>query len=76
MELIRLSQLIQYYDSQGDPIDRIQIVSGEHELEDADEMTIDSEFLKPFMNWIVTELMCVMSYRDQMPVLRVAIKAA
>ena len=74
MDKIRLWQLLQYYDMNESPGNRIQVVSLDHEWGDADELFVDSEILEPFYDYIVADLRCEKSFIDGSPVLRVSLK--
>ena len=73
MNKITLSELLQYYDKETEPVDRIQIVTGGHDWDSPDEFNIDSELLEPFADYIVTDMCCEESFRKS-PVIRVSIK--
>ena len=63
------------YDISEHPTDRIQVVTSDHDWNEAEEVFADSELLEPFYNYIVTDMSCERSYADGGPVLRIALKA-
>ena len=69
---VTLEQITQYYDEESN--DQIQIVLGNAEWDDAYELPVNSELLKPFLNYIVTDMRCEESYLNKKPVLRVALE--
>lgn len=71
MRNITLEELLQYYD---DETDLIQIVLTGHDWDDAYELMVSSELLKPFVRYIVTDMRCEESYMNKTPVLRVGIE--
>lgn len=73
MEKISLAQLLRYYELEGYP-EWIQIVSGNQDWDNADEMSFDSVLLKPFSEWKVQYLKTEKSYRSGKPIIRVSIR--
>lgn len=71
---MNLARLLLYYDWKQDPIDRIQIVTGDHDWDEADEINVDSELLTPFYDWEITDMRCELSFIDKSPVLRALIE--
>ena len=76
MNKITLGQLLQYYDLDQNPVDRIQIVSPEHNWKDADELSVDSILLKEFCDWNVIHMGIEKTFADSEPALRVLIEPA
>lgn len=70
---IRLKDLIQYYDMDGEYADSIQIVMEGCDWDEAYELMVDSDLLKPYMEYVVTDMRIEESCR-RVPVLRVGIK--
>ena len=73
MQQITLRQLIQYYDREDEPADRLQIVT-DQEWDSADELAADSALLVPFLDWTVADLRCEKSFSGGEPVIRVSIR--
>ena len=69
-----LASLLLYYDWKQEPIDRIQIVTPDHDWNDADEVKVNSDLLSPFLEWEITDLRCEYSFIDRTPILRVLIQ--
>ena len=69
MKRITFGQLLQY----SDPVDRVQVVSGEQDWEEADELNVKSELLKPFSDYVV-QFMRLEKTVGGNPVIRVAIE--
>ena len=69
-----LASLLLYYDWKQEPIDRIQIVTPDHDWNDADEVNVNSDLLSPFLEWEITDLRCEYSFIDRTPILRVLIQ--
>lgn len=67
---IQLADLIQYYDQEDD---KIQIVFSGHEWDDSYEMFVNSELLKPYTGYTITDMRIERSCTGD-PVIRVAIK--
>ena len=74
MEKIILKQLLQYYDLSLEPADRIQIVTDGQDWDDADELSVNSDLLKPFSDWTVADMSCEKAFSDERPIIRVSIK--
>ncbi len=70
MKKLVLAELLQYFDED----ELIQIVTDGHDWEDAYELCVDSDLLKPFRGYIVLAMRSEESYRDKSPVLRVLIE--
>lgn len=68
---ITLEQLLQYFDCSEDHIDRIQVVTGGNDWDNADELAVNSELLTPFLKRIVSNMSCEKSFRNNDHVLRV-----
>ena len=73
MKKVTLSQILQYLVI-GEDRGLIQIVTKEHDWDDAYELTADCELLKPFYGYTVTDMSCEQSYMDGNPVIRVGIE--
>lgn len=73
MQKITFGQLLQYYDPEQVPADRIQIVFPGNNWECADEIETNAKILDYFRQWIVSNIGCEESFRDNKPVLRVSI---
>ena len=73
MGKITLAQILQYLTFDDDR-GLIQIVMSDHDWDDAYELTADCELLKPFYNYIVTDMSCELSFMDGDPVIRVGIE--
>ena len=71
---MNLAKVLLYYDMEQEPMDRIQVVTGGRDWDDADELLVDSELLIPFLSWEVTEMRGEHSFIDGSPVIRVAIE--
>lgn len=69
MKRITFGQLLQY----SDPVDRVQVVSGDQDWEEADELNVKSELLKPFGNYVVLFMRLEETVSGK-PVIRVAIE--
>ena len=72
-KIITLENVLQYYEMDSDPVDRIQIVTNNQNWENAGELYVDSELLNPFRSFTVTDMRCEESRFDRKPVLRVLI---
>ena len=69
---ISLSQLLELYDMEEIPVDRVQIVMPDRDWDDPDELSVNSDLLITVRDWSVTELRsCKTSSGD--PILRVGI---
>lgn len=75
MDKITLEQLLQYFEMEDDPVDKVQIVTENQEWDYADELYGNSELLKPFRNWIITDIRCEESYESKKPILRIVIQS-
>lgn len=73
MMKLRLDQILQYYDMEDDPADRIQIVMPDQDWDNPDELSVNSDLLIVVKEWTVTDMRCVDANSDGFPVLRVAI---
>lgn len=71
MKKVTLSQILQYLADETP----IQVVMYGQEWEKAEEFTADSEFLKPFYNYVVMDMGSEESWTDGSPTIRVSIKA-
>ena len=69
---ITLGQLLQYYDADEEPAERIQIVTGSQDWDCADEIAVNSDLLASFANWVITDMRCETDH-DGKPIIRVAI---
>lgn len=74
MKKITLGQLLQYADPQTEPEIDIQIVAPEDNWDCAVQLWVGSSLLKPFMDYIVTEIGYEENYFTKDPLIRVAIK--
>ena len=74
MYKITLGQLLQYFDDEQTPAERIQIVTGDHDWDEADELFVDSELITPFIDWTVESMFFEKSFYDGKPLIRVAIE--
>ena len=73
MDRIKLSQLIQYYDQDGEKKGRIQIVINQ-EWDQADEVSIHSSLLDSVMDYFITDISIEGSYRNCVPIIRIGIE--
>ena len=69
---ITLAQLLQYYDMEDDPVDRIQIVMPDQDWDDAADLPVDSELLIAVSNFTVVDMQCLYT-SDNKPVIRVGL---
>lgn len=74
MDKITLAQLLQYFEMEDEPVEKIQIVSAGQEWDYADELYGNSELLHPFRNCIITDISCEESYDHKNPIIRVGIR--
>lgn len=71
MDKITLNQLLQYFDTDAN---RIQIVPRDHYWDSADELSMDSELLEPFKDWLITYISYELAFSDGKPIVRVSIE--
>lgn len=71
---ITLGQLLQYYDDEQAFVERIQIVTEDHDWNDADELFVGSDLLSSFTDWIVYCMFCEKSFYNGTPIIRVGIR--
>jgi hypothetical protein len=69
MERITFGQLLQYLD----PVDRVQVVSGYQDWDEADELSVKSELLNPFEDYSI-QFMRIEETVGGKPVISVAIE--
>ena len=72
MNKLTLAQILQYYEKDGTEL--IQIVLPGDDWEDFHEFYVCSGLVKPFLSYVVLEMRCEKSNRDNSPVLRVLIE--
>ena len=68
--MITLRELLQYFSDES----FIQVVMYGHDWEETVEFVASSEFLKPFYDYLITDMGCEESCIDGNPVIRVSIK--
>ena len=73
MKPIMLGQLIQYFDKFDERVNRIQITMGNREWKDADEVSVDSELLKPWKHNYIQFMGMEKSYKDGENIIRVSL---
>ena len=73
MERITLGQLLQYFDCESEPVDKIQVATEKQEWDDAAELAADSELLRPFMGFYVESMGLEDSLTGRKTVIRVSI---
>ena len=71
---MKLVKLLLFYDLEAYPIDRIQVVTGDRDWDQADELLVNSDLLITFYLWEVTEMRSERSFIDGSPVIRVLIE--
>lgn len=71
---MKLVKILLFYDLEQDPVDRIQVVTGDRDWDQADELLVNSDLLIPFYLWEVTEMRSERSFIDGSPVIRVLIE--
>jgi len=73
MSKVTLEQILQYLQSEDESL-LIQVVTSGHDWDDAYEVTADCDLLKPFYDYIVTDLRGDLSYMDGEPIIKVGIE--
>lgn len=68
--MITLRELLQYFSDES----FIQVVMYGHDWDETEEFVASSEFLKPFYDYLITDMGCEESCIDCEPVIRVSIK--
>ena len=72
MQKITLGQILQYYDEGENEL--IHVVTEDRDWDEPNEVYADSEFLKPFRDYIVVGLRAEWAFRADSPVIRVMIE--
>lgn len=73
MKRIKLGQLIQYFDCESEPADKIQVATENQDWDDAAELDADSDLLRPFMDFYVESMGLEDSADGKKTVIRVSI---